>query len=237
VAASAIAALSLSLLSVPATTAATAAEPVIAQAPPVVINSADVQRAESNTSRGATRTERTTVGSAARPVAVRAERKTRPVAKRATPPAAKPATTRKASAKPAAKRRTHVATRRTINRPGVRSSSARAAGRAAVVIGYARQQLGKPYVFGVLDCSGLTKRSFARVGIGLPHKASRQDERGYRVSRSAARAGDLVFWGGDSAYHVGIYLGRGRVIHAPRPGARVRIADLWGSPYFVRVLR
>lgn len=80
-------------------------------------------------------------------------------------------------------------------------------------------------------------RSYARVGVPLPHKAARQDERGRPVARSGARAGDLVFWGGDDAYHVAIYLGRGRVIHAPKPGDRVKVSRIWGSPSFVRVFR
>ncbi len=109
--------------------------------------------------------------------------------------------------------------------------------RAATVVAYARAQLGRPYSYGRLDCSGLTMRSFARAGVVLPHKAARQDERGRRISRAAARAGDLALWGGDNAYHVAIYLGGGRVIHAPRPGDRVKVSRLWGRPYFVRVLR
>lgn len=105
------------------------------------------------------------------------------------------------------------------------------------MVAYARRQLGRPYSFGRLDCSGLTMRSYAQAGVSLPHKAARQDERGRRVPRSAARPGDLAFWGGDDAYHVAIYLGRGRVIHAPKPGDRVKVSRIWGSPYFVRVFR
>lgn len=105
------------------------------------------------------------------------------------------------------------------------------------MVAYARTQLGRPYSYGRLDCSGLTMRSYARAGVALPHKAARQDERGRRVPRRIARAGDLVFWGGDNAYHVAIYLGRGRVIHAPKPGDRVKVSRLWGYPSFVRVLR
>lgn len=227
-AAGAVAALSLSPLAAPDTTIASAAGPIplAGQVAPAV--DIDTLRAERPAaSRGAARATEAGRRAAARPIAKAAERKTRPVVKRSIRP------TRKASMKSAAKRKAHKA--------GTRRAAAgrfgRASGRAATVIAYARRQLGKPYSFGRLDCSGLTMRSFARVGVSLPHKASRQDERGYRVSRSAARPGDLVFWGGDNAYHVGIYVGRGRVIHAPKPGDRVKVSSLWGSYYFVRVLR
>jgi cell wall-associated NlpC family hydrolase len=92
-------------------------------------------------------------------------------------------------------------------------------------------------VFGKLDCSGLTLRAYGRIGVSLPHKAARQDEHGRRISRSAARPGDLVFWGGDNAYHVAVYVGRGRVIHAPGRGRHVQVSGIWGSPYFVRINR
>lgn len=128
------------------------------------------------------------------------------------------------------------------HRPVVRRTASRAASvRIRAVVGYARAQVGDPYVFSGagprgFDCSGLTMRSFSRAGVRLPHKASRQSARGRGVSRRAARAGDLVVWGGvGSAYHVGVYLGGGRVVHSPRPGRRVDVAPLWGSPQFRRL--
>ncbi len=87
------------------------------------------------------------------------------------------------------------------------------------------------------DCSGLTKGAYARAGLRLPRQASAQSARGASVSRARARAGDLVLWGGvGRAYHVGIYLGRGWVLHSPRTGQRVRVAKLWGRPQFRRLL-
>lgn len=119
---------------------------------------------------------------------------------------------------------------RTVRTPaGVR-------GRAALVVAYAYRQIGKPYVFGAagprsFDCSGLTMRAYAQAGIVLPHKASRQ--RGHTVSAAQARPGDLVKWGG---YHIGIYVGDGWVIHAPKKRDWVRKAHLWGAYRFVRLL-
>lgn len=91
------------------------------------------------------------------------------------------------------------------------------------------------YSFGHLDCSGLTKGAYSRVGVTLPHRASEQDEYGTPESAGTARAGDLVFWGGDDAYHVAVYVGGGRVIHAPGRGRRVQVAKVWGHPTYVRV--
>lgn len=82
------------------------------------------------------------------------------------------------------------------------------------------------------DCSGLTTYAYARVGIRLPRTADRQAGMGKRIpaaaGTSALRPGDLVFFGylpgnDHSIYHVGIYLGGGKMINAARPGTRVRI--------------
>lgn len=105
------------------------------------------------------------------------------------------------------------------------------------VAAWARAQIGKPYRFGAVgprsfDCSGLTLRAYASVGKRLPRQSDAQGSRGHRVSRSQARPGDLVAWRG----HVGVYAGGGRVIHAPKPGDRVKIAKLWGAYRIKRVL-
>lgn len=114
--------------------------------------------------------------------------------------------------------------------------------RAHAVVRFARAQIGDPYVFGAdgpgsWDCSGLTRAAYAAARIRLPRRAAGQSARGVAVSRRAARVGDLAFWGGvGGAYHVGIYLGGGWVLHSPRPGKRVKIARLWGDPSFRRLL-
>lgn len=109
-------------------------------------------------------------------------------------------------------------------------------GRAAVVVSYVYAQLGVPYRFGAagrgaFDCSGLTMRAYARAGVRLAHKAAWQT--GRVVPARLARPGDLVKWGD---YHVGVYVGGGFVIHAPKPGDHVKKSHLWGSHRFVRLL-
>lgn len=173
--------------------------------------------------------------------------------------AASPPITRRGVARPVAHRAgskpvtRHTPTRRAVrhrihHRAAVahaaprRAAVARVRGSAGAVVGYARQQIGDPYVWGSdgpgsWDCSGLTRRSFAQAGVRLPRRAAAQSSRGQAVSRRAARAGDLVLWGGvGRAYHVGVYLGRGWVLHAPHPGKSVRAARLWGDPQFRRLL-
>ena len=108
-------------------------------------------------------------------------------------------------------------------------------------IAYAKAQLGEGYLLGgmgpnVWDCSGLTKASYAAVGVYIgTHSASNQ----YNTMASANRlvnisqlqAGDLLFYstGGSTAgskYHTTLYLGGGLMIEAPRPGVTVRIVPI-----------
>jgi cell wall-associated NlpC family hydrolase len=156
-------------------------------------------------------------------------------------PAAAPAATvhellaRRAAPPPASRR---IAARTTAaQRAAVRAARVRA------VITFARRQIGDPYRWGAAgphrwDCSGLTLRAYARAGIHLPRRARDQSARGRSVARRYARAGDLVLWGGvGRSYHVGIYVGRGHVLHSPRRGQRVRVAKLWGRTQFRRLPR
>ena len=81
------------------------------------------------------------------------------------------------------------------------------------------------------DCSGFTRHLFSQtLGLELPRRVDEQahDRALTQVSRDALRAGDLVFFNTlrRTFSHVGIYIGDGRFIHAPRSGARVRLADL-----------
>ncbi|ANF31643.1 peptidoglycan lytic protein P45 [Leifsonia xyli] len=112
-------------------------------------------------------------------------------------------------------------------------------------IAYARAQLGKPYIFGGegpvgYDCSGLTMKAYAYAGLYIgSHSVNNQyytaANRGQLVSYNAKQAGDLIFWGdgpGDF-YHVGIYIGGGRMIAAPTEGDVVKIQSVWGSPWYL----
>ena len=109
-----------------------------------------------------------------------------------------------------------------------------ASGKVGAALAWAYAQLGKPYHYGgagprSFDCSGLTMRAFAAAGISLPHSAAAQQHAGRRVPLSQLQPGDLVFWG-SPAYHVGIYVGGGRILDAPHTGTDVQIQALWGRP-------
>lgn len=109
------------------------------------------------------------------------------------------------------------------------------AGRAAQVVAIAMQYLGIPYVWAAadpavgFDCSGLTKYVFAQVGVSLPHYAAAQYQLGYEVSKEELQPGDLVFFRGLG--HMGMYIGGGNMIHAPRTGDVVKISPLSDSYY------
>jgi cell wall-associated NlpC family hydrolase len=100
------------------------------------------------------------------------------------------------------------------------------AAKAEKAIAFARAQIGKPYVWGATgpdsyDCSGLTQAAWRAAGVTLPRTTYDQVNAGTTVSLSAALPGDLVFFY-DDVTHVGIYIGNGMMIHAPKPGAYVR---------------
>jgi len=90
------------------------------------------------------------------------------------------------------------------------------------VISAAKTFLGTPYE--QMDCSAFTQAAFAKVGRSIGRTTYAQATIGTHVSFSQAQAGDLVFWGSDSApYHVGIYLGGGQYIASPDYGETVSI--------------
>ena len=108
--------------------------------------------------------------------------------------------------------------------------------RAGVALRFAVQQIGDSYVWGAAgpirwDCSGLTMRSFQQAGVRLPHSSRAQYSYGRSITRSNLQPGDLVFFGSPIS-HVGIYIGKNKMVHAPRPGARVQIAEF--GNYFGR---
>jgi cell wall-associated NlpC family hydrolase len=100
--------------------------------------------------------------------------------------------------------------------------------KGAIALRYALNQLGDIYVWAGAgptkwDCSGLTMRAFQAAGVSMPHFAAAQFHYGKSIPRSALAPGDLVFFGRPIS-HVGIYMGKGKMVHAPRPGKRVEIA-------------
>lgn len=109
-----------------------------------------------------------------------------------------------------------------------------ATGRAANAVAFAHAQLGKPYRWGSAgphsyDCSGLTSAAWATAGVQLPHNARRQFGTVTRLGRDQLRPGDLVFFYGN-VQHVGIYIGAGQMIHAPRHGEVVRVDKIDRMP-------
>ncbi|MEU9354304.1 NlpC/P60 family protein [Streptomyces griseoloalbus] len=107
--------------------------------------------------------------------------------------------------------------------------------RAAQAVSYAYQKLGSPYVWGAtgpdaFDCSGLVQAAYRSAGVSLPRTTYAQINAGRRVPRSELLPGDLVFFYSGIS-HVGIYVGNGRMIHAPNPSAPVRLAPLDEMPF------
>ena len=95
--------------------------------------------------------------------------------------------------------------------------------------------IGKPYVFGAdgpggYDCSGLTKTAWASVGVHLEHYTRDQWGEGRPVSRDELKPGDLVFYYPGSLHHVALYIGGGKVVHAPHSGDQVRMATIDRGP-------
>lgn len=100
-------------------------------------------------------------------------------------------------------------------------------GRAGTALKYALKQIGDRYVFGAAgmvtwDCSGLTMRAYQSAGVSLPHSSAAQSRMGKKVPLNQLKPGDLLFYGRPVS-HVGIYLGGGKMVHAPRSGSRVKV--------------
>jgi cell wall-associated NlpC family hydrolase len=117
-------------------------------------------------------------------------------------------------------------------------SASGVSGRAGKALQFAFKQIGDKYVFGAAgmtywDCSGLTMRAYQTAGVSLPHSSRAQYNYGKSIKRANLAPGDLVFFGRPIS-HVGIYLGGGKMVHAPRSGSRVKIASassLGRKPY------
>jgi peptidoglycan DL-endopeptidase CwlO len=107
------------------------------------------------------------------------------------------------------------------------------AGAAAVLV--ALDQVGKSYVWGAsgaetFDCSGLTQWAWASAGVAIPRVSRDQFAGLAKVSREELLPGDLVFFG-SPVHHVGLYIGDGQMVHAPKPGDVVRIAPAFWVDY------
>ena len=109
------------------------------------------------------------------------------------------------------------------------------ASRIEVLLRRAMGLLGTPYRWGGtspdsgFDCSGLVNYVFrTALGIELPRVSRDMAGNGEKIERAALSAGDLVFFGrrGKRVDHVGIYVGNGQFVHAPRPGRDVTVSRL-----------
>ncbi|GGP89332.1 C40 family peptidase [Streptomyces melanogenes] len=117
---------------------------------------------------------------------------------------------------------------------GVLAGADETPGRTEIeAVRFALSQLGSPYVWGATgpssyDCSGLTSRAWSASGVTIPRTSQMQWAGLPRVG-GRLRPGDLVIYFPD-ATHVGMYVGQGMVIHAPRPGTVVRLTALHRMP-------
>ncbi|WP_405575563.1 NlpC/P60 family protein [Streptomyces sp. NBC_01167] len=145
---------------------------------------------------------------------------------------------------------------RTISAAAAAGGKSATTGQAGTAVNAARSMLGKPYSWGGgnangpsngiccspggssgssvagFDCSGLTLYAYAQAGIRLPRTAAQQYAASKPVKPGQVRPGDLVFYGSSatSIHHVGIYVGNGWMIDAPRPGTRVRYSPMDTMP-------
>ncbi|WP_407837235.1 NlpC/P60 family protein [Streptomyces sp. DSM 116496] len=119
-----------------------------------------------------------------------------------------------------------------LGSPGAQLRNPTAAGGTALT--YAAAQIGKPYVWGAegpasFDCSGLTSQAWAHAGREIPRTSQEQWARLPRVPLDELRPGDLVVYF-PTATHVALYVGDGKVIQAPRPGAKVKVSPIAANP-------
>jgi cell wall-associated NlpC family hydrolase len=84
------------------------------------------------------------------------------------------------------------------------------------------------------DCSGLVYWAYSRLGVELPHSSYALYDVGRRIARSRMKPGDVLFFSGLG--HVGLYLGRGRMVHAPHSGRTVEVVTLGRSHYGDRLV-
>lgn len=125
-------------------------------------------------------------------------------------------------------------------RAALESGVGSALGRAAAE--WALAQVGKPYLWGgagpdAFDCSGLTMKAWASVGVGIPRVTTSQVHAGVRVELGELQPGDLLFYdtgSGASPSHVTMYVGGGQMVNAPSSGQTIRVEPVDGAYYSAR---
>lgn len=103
-----------------------------------------------------------------------------------------------------------------------------------LIVQLALRYIGTPYVSGGnnlesgVDCSGFVQQVYKKFGIQLERNSrSQYAVNGTMIKKQDLQPGDLVFYGYSRVNHVAIYIGEGRIIHAPAPGQTVCTAPLW----------
>ena len=123
---------------------------------------------------------------------------------------------------------------------GTSTPAAAASGPAATAIGYARAQLGKPYLWGgtgpdAFDCSGLVQAAWGAAGVAIPRTSQAQWTGLHHIDPGTLEPGDLVFYTGyltageQPPGHVVMYIGGGKIIEAYATGYPIRITALRGG--------
>ena len=131
-----------------------------------------------------------------------------------------------------------------VNNSNDTSNNNPSTNKAQAIVNLAKNQLGKPYVWGAegpnsFDCSGLIYYVYKNAaGINLPRTSKEQSNFGTTVSMSNLQPGDLIFSstdGSGSVNHVGIYIGNNEMIHSPKPGDVVKQTKIntsyWQNTY------
>jgi cell wall-associated NlpC family hydrolase len=122
-----------------------------------------------------------------------------------------------------------------LNVASAEAARAEIAGMREQILTVARKQLGDPYRAGgagphSFDCGGFTQFVFKRaLGVDIARTSWGQYEQVERIKTKDALPGDLVFFFEGGAHHVGIYVGNGQMIDAPRPGKRISVNPISGS--------
>lgn len=105
---------------------------------------------------------------------------------------------------------------------------------------FALQEVGTPYRWAGespatgFDCSGLVRWAYGRVGIDVPHSSYALYDVGRRVPVSRLAPGDILFFSGLG--HVGLYVGKGRMVHSPQTGRTVEVVQLSATGYGTRLV-
>jgi len=119
--------------------------------------------------------------------------------------------------------------------PDVAVKKKKKSSKGAKALAFAKRQLGDRYRYGgtgpsAWDCSGLTRGAWKHAGKKIPRTSQGQSRYGKKITKSQLKKGDLVFFYSGKS-HVGIYAGKGKVIHASRPGKPVASIKMTYMPY------